>query len=385
MKILILLISIVVLAGCSHPQGDSEPKTVVEVKVTAAQVVDVQLSVVGTASIYPWQQASIASKITAPIRTLVAKKGDSVAAGQVLAYLENRDLVAQRVESLERARADAASTEAVLGQAQKNLDRRQRLYKQGAITARELLASQTELAQARASYNAAHKYLDLIEGSTSRASDHGSAVGDPPQTAFLNTQIEFTKIRSPFAGVVIEQFLYPGDMAKPDSPIFTLMDLSVAVARAQIPETQVAGVARGQACFFESGDLPDRRLGGRVSVVNQAVDLARRTVEVWCEIPNRQQVLRAGVFGSVTVSVGTAPHAVVLPESAVQFKEGSAKGTSMVVDHQHVAHLREVEAIPLPGGKVRVIRGIEAGEVVVTEGGYGLPNGTQVTITDGAK
>jgi multidrug efflux pump subunit AcrA (membrane-fusion protein) len=70
----------------------------------------------------------------------------------------------------------------------------------------------------------------------------------------------------------------------------------------------------------------------------------------------------------------------VLPESAVQFKEGSSKGTALVVDQQRVAHLREVEATPLPGGKVQIVRGIEAGETVVIEGGYGLPDGTHVTL-----
>ena len=385
MKILMVLPSILLLAGCGHPRVDSEPKTVVEVKVTAAQVADVQLSVVAPATIYPREQASIASKITAPIRRLSARKGDKVAAGQVLAYLENRDLVAQRVEALDRARADAASTAAALAQAQKNLDRRQKLYSQGAITARELLASQTELAQARANYDAAHKYLDLLVGSTPRESNHGSASGDPTPTAFLNAQLAFAEIRSPFAGVLTDQFLYPGDMAKPDSPIFTLMDLSVAVARAQVPEGEIARVARGQACSFESVDSPGRRPSGRVSVVNQAVDPARRTVEVWCEIPNPQRSLRAGVFGTVTISVGRAEHAVVLPASAVQFQEGSTKGIALVVDQQHIAHVRKVEARPIQGGRVQIIHGIEAGETVVVEGGYGLPNGTQVTFAEVAK
>jgi acyl-[acyl carrier protein]--UDP-N-acetylglucosamine O-acyltransferase len=63
----------------------------------------------------------------------------------------------------------------------------------------------------------------------------------------------------------------------------------------------------------------------------------------------------------------------------VQFEEGSTKGTALVVDQKHVAHVREVEAHPIPGGRVQIIRGIEMGETVVIEGGYGLQEGTQVT------
>jgi HlyD family secretion protein len=385
MKTLIVCSCIFLLAGCSQVKEEAEPKPVVQVKVTRAERADVQSSVMAPATIYPREQASIASKITAPIRTLPVKKGDTVAAGQVLARLENRDLVAQRGEALNRARADASSAEAALAQAEKNFDRRQKLYDQGAIPSRDLLATQTEAAQARANYEVARKYLDLLQGAAPGASSDRGTTNQETGTAFLNTQIEFTEIRSPFAGVVTEQFLYPGDMAKPETAIFTVMDLSVVVARAQVPESDIAGVAAGQACSFESGDSPNRRSSGRVSLVNQAVDPARRTVEVWCDIPNPQRTLRSGVFGSVTVSVGRAEHAIVLPESAVQFKEGSTKGTAVVVDQQRIAHLRDVEATPLPEGKVRIVHGVEAGETVVIEGGYGLPDGTQVTVAEAAK
>ncbi len=385
MRILTVSTCIFLLAGCSQQNEEAQPKTVMEVKVTQSAVADVQLSVTAPATIYPREQASIASKITAPIRMLLVKKGDTVAAGQVLARLENRDLVAQRGEAVNRARADASSAEATLAQAEKNLERRQKLYDQGAIPARDLLATQTEAAQARANYEVARKYLDLLQGAALGASSDRGTTNQETGTAFLNTQIEFTEIRSPFAGVVTEQFLYPGDMAKPETAIFTVMDLSVVAARAQVPESDVAGVSRGQACSFESGDSPNRPSSGRVSLVNQAVDPSRRTVEVWCEIPNPQRTLRSGVFGSVAVSTGRAEHAIVLPVAAVQFKEGSTKGIAVVVDPQHVAHVRDVEANPIPGGKVRIVHGIEVGETVVVEGGYGLPDGTEVKVAEVGK
>jgi multidrug efflux pump subunit AcrA (membrane-fusion protein) len=109
----------------------------------------------------------------------------------------------------------------------------------------------------------------------------------------------------------------------------------------------------------------------------------RRTVEVWCEIPNRQSLLKAGTFGSVSILVGRVERAIVLPESAVQFKEGSSQGTVVVVDAKSVAHLREVDATLVPSKRVRVNKGVEAGETAVIEGGYGLADGTQVSIGEG--
>jgi len=388
MKTIPVVLACLLLAGCAAQKEEAEPKPVVEVKVAQAELADVQIAVHAPATIFPREQATIASKITAPIRWLGARKGDRVAAGQVLARLENRDLLAQRTEALDRARADLASAEAALNQAQKNFDRRQKLFEQGAIPNRELLTSQTELAQAKASHDVTKKFLDLLDN-PARQQELRSAAVKPEQEkireSFLNAQIEFTEIRSPFAGTITEQYAYPGDMAKPESPIFTVMDLSVAVARAQVPEAEIGGVNIGKACSFENADRPDAKAQGRVAVVNQAVDPARRTVEVWCELPNDRATLRANEFGTLTIVTGAAPKSVVVPKEAVQFLEGTRKGFVMVVGADKHAKRTEIEAGESFAGKVQIKQGLKAGETVIVEGGYGLPDGTEVRVFDEKK
>lgn len=388
MKTIPALLVCLLLAGCAAQKEEAEPKPVVEVKVAQAELADVQIAVHAPATIFPREQAAIASKITAPIRWLGARKGDRVAAGQVLARLENRDLLAQRTEALDRAHADLASAEAALNQAQKNFDRRQKLFEQGAIPNRELLASQTELAQAKAGHDVAKKFLDLLEN-PARQQELRAAAVKPEQEkireSFLNAQIEFTEIRSPFAGTITEQYVYPGDMAKPESPIFTVMDLAVAVARAQVPEAEIAGVNIGEACSFENADRPDAKAQGRVSVVNQAVDPARRTVEVWCELSNARAELRASEFGTLTIVTGAAPKSVVVPKEAVQFLEGTRKGIVMVVGADKRAKRTEIEAGESFAGKVQIKQGLKAGETVIIEGGYGLPDGTEVRLAEEKK
>jgi RND family efflux transporter MFP subunit len=230
----------------------------------------------------------------------------------------------------------------------------------------------------------ARKFLDLLENPSHQKLRVAQAnpEWEKIRQSFLNAQLEFTEIRSPFAGTITEQFLYPGDMAQPGSPIFTVMDLSVAVARAQVPESEIAGVSAGKACVFENPDRPGTKAGGRVSVVNQAVDPARRTVEVWCEIPNARPSLRAGEFGLLSIVIGSAPKSVVVPKEAIQFLEGSHKGIVMAVDVGKHAKKKEVEAGNIFGGKVQIKRGLNAGEVVIIEGGYGLPDGTEVRWTE---
>lgn len=403
-----VLSAALLLSGCAHRE-EAPQKTVVAVKVARAELAEVRLTVTAPATVFPREQANISSRITAHIRELRARKGDTVAAGQ--AVLENRDILAQRDEAraaladaqanlqkistgtlptdVEKARGQVVSAEAALSQAQKNHTRRSELYKQGAIPGRDLLASETDLKQAQASFDVAKRTLDLLEHQ-SRDQDIRIAESQVEQVkaklANVDVQLQFAEIRSPFAGNVTEQFMYPGDLAKPENPIFTVMDLSVAVARAQVPESQAGNVKAGQPCSFASVDASGGAgANGRITVVNRAVDPAKRTVEVWCEISNVEKRLRAGAFGNVTITTGTVPNSLVVPIPAVQFSEGTRSGSAYVVDAKQVAHKVEVETGERSQGNVQITKGLSAGDLVIVEGGYGLPDGTQVRSSEAGK
>ena len=405
MKILFSLACALWLAGCAQNREEAAEKPVVAVKTARAEIADLPQVVSAPATIFPREQANIAARITAPIRELRAKKGDNVRAGQVLAVLENRDLVAQEREAqaavqdaqaslqktvggtiptdIERARGQVETAKAALDQARKNFDRRRDLFQQGAIPQRDLLQAQTELATARANYEVAQKSLDLLQNQ-SQARDIAMGKSRVAQAearlAAVRASLQYAQLRSPFSGTITEQFQYPGDMAKPDAPVYTVMDLSLVVARAQVPETEAAAIRSGQACSFLPADAKDSGTGGRITVINRAVDPSRRTVEIWCEIAHPPLSLRAGVFGNVRIRTGTIPRAVIVPAAAVQFAEGTRNGVLFVVDPRHIAHKREVETGIAFEDKVQIVKGVAAGEQVITEGAYSLPDGAQVTL-----
>ena len=394
------------LASCARREHEEEkPKPLVEVKVARVEAAEIRVTVRAPATVFARESANVAPRVAGPIVALAARKGDRVSAGQLLARLEDRDVAAQKQEAeealadaeatlqritagtlptdVERGRGQVAAAEAALAQARKFHDRRAQLFQQGAIPQRDLQLSQTELAQAQTNYEVALKSQDLL---LNQSRDRDAAIArsrvDQAKARLANTgaQLEFTKIHSPFSGAITEQFLYPGDMARPDAPVFTVMDLSTAVARAQAPEAETAAVRKGQACAFTPSDQPEKEYAGRISVVNQAVDPARRTVEVWCEIPNPQYALRGGAFGAVTILVRSLPRGLVVPEAAVQFEEGTHKGFAMVVTEKKTAVKRAVETGEISGGKVQVLKGLSEGESVVIEAGYGLPDGADVSL-----
>lgn len=399
-----LTIGALILGGCSHKDDPEEkPKVRVAVKTATAEVTDIPLTVRATASLFPREQANVAARTTAPIRSIAVRKGDTVGANQALATLENRDVAAakqeaeaalhdaeanlQKVEAgtvptdIERARGEVETAQAALNQAQAVADRRAELFKQGAIPGRDLLQAQTDLSRAKTAYEVARRSLELLQRQSS-GQDVAMARARVEQARArlnaANAQLQYTEMRSPFAGTITDQLQYPGDMAAPGTPTFTIMDLSLVNARAQVPEADVSRIQQGQACQFVPADTSIPPAGGKVTVINKAVDPQRRTVEVWCEIPNGGRRLRANLFGETVFSVGSA-RGVAIPKSAVLFAEGEHSGTVMVVDARHIAHQREVETAAVAGDKAQIAKGIQPGEVVVTEGGYGLPDGAEVT------
>jgi RND family efflux transporter MFP subunit len=325
--------------ACRSSEAEHEVKPVVTVKVARAELGDLDLALTVPATIFPRERANISSSLTAPIRALRAHKGDRVAKGQVLAVLEDGDLLAQRGEAVAAVRHGE-----VLRQ------RRAQLFEQGAIPQRDLLTTETDLAQARAR-------LERIAA-----------------------QLRFTELRSPFAGTIVEQFLYAGDMVKPDSPVFTVVDLAVAVARAQVPETEVSAVHTGLRATFGAEALGETTAAGQITMVNQSVDAARRTVEIWAELPNREGALRDGVFGHLTIVTEHRPRRVLIPRTAVLLEAGTLAGTVMVVDDHKIAHKRAVQTLTGGGDRVAVASGLAAGETVVVEAGYGLPDNTAVRL-----
>ena len=397
--ILLATLAILLLScGAKKEEPEAKPVVVVTVKTAVARSSIVDRILESPATIFPREQANITPRMTGVIRELKARKGDTVVTGAPLALLENRDLVSQREEAvamqsdaqaslekvrngtlpteIERARGQLETSRALLNQAQTIYSRRKTLFEQGVIPNRDLLVSETELSTARTNAEVARKSLQLLE-QQSGGLDIKIAESRVEQArsrlATITAQLQFAEIRAPFKGVITEQFQYAGDLGQPTAPIFTLVDLSVISARAQVPEADASQLNKGQSCAFNS-------VNGRVTVINRAVDQQRRTVEVWCEIARPPQTLRSGTFGSVAFQTGRTRDMVLVPISALQLQEGTNKGIVMVVDGKKIAHKREVEVGEVIADSRVILSGLKAGETVIIEGGYELPDGVQVQV-----
>jgi len=323
--------------------------------------------------------------------------------GQLLATLENRDLSAAALdnkgayqqaeaaystsigatlpEENAKAELDVQTAQQELEAQQKLYDSRQDLFKQGALPRKDLDAAAVSLAQAKSAYNIARKHLDGLnavgkKGAIKTAT--GQLTSAKGKLLNSEAQLSYSEVRSPISGFITDRPLYPGEMASTAAPLLTVMDISQVIAKAHIPQSDALQLHKGDAATISLAGL-EKPMNGKVSLISPALDPNSTTVEVWVQALNPDQLLRPGTTAQIAITAQTIKDALVVPSAALLNAKGDAAQV-MVVDSQNQASSRDVKTGIQTGQQVQIVSGLKPGEVVVTEGAYGLPDKTKVKI-----
>jgi RND family efflux transporter MFP subunit len=157
-----------------------------------------------------------------------------------------------------------------------------------------------------------------------------------------------------------------------------IVDVSRLVARVNVPVNEASGVKVGQTATVAlaggGGEIP-----GTVTVVSPAADPNAATVQIWIEIANPKEQLKPGATVHVSIVTGTLNGALLVPAAAIL--PGEAGGASvLVVTQDSVAHKRAVQVGVRQDERVQIVKGVSAGEKVVTVGGVGVDDNGKVRI-----
>jgi HlyD family secretion protein len=393
------------LAGCSASEKEKEP--VVTVEAVAPEREDISAVVTGEAVVFPVQQSVITPKITSTIREFKVQRGSKVHKGQVLAILENADLAAAAEQSkgefeqaeatyvttvnsgvpqeMQKAELDAAAAKAGYEAAQKVYDSRKDLFQQGALPRRDLDAAQVALAQAKTQSDVAERQLaDLKRLGEKQAlkSAQGQITAAKGKLQASTAQLSYSQIRSPLDGVVTDRPQYAGELAAANQPLMTLMDLSKVIAKAHISRAEAALLKVGDATDVHVTGSDDA-IHGRVSLVSPALDPGSTTVEVWTEVVKPDARLKPGMTVQVSMVAKSVKDALVIPAAAL-FKTAEGADYVMVAGSDQKAHQKIVKVGIRNGDDAQIVSGLEASEKVITAGGYGLPDKTQIKLQEAA-
>jgi HlyD family secretion protein len=122
----------------------------------------------------------------------------------------------------------------------------------------------------------------------------------------------------------------------------------------------------------------------KVTVVSPAVDPNSTTIQVWVEAGNPGGRLKPGMTVTVNIVNSTVQDAVVVPAEAV-LSAPDGTNSVMVIGPDQVAHAVIVKTGIRQDDEVQILSGLQAGQQVVTQGTYGLPDGAKVTIAGPAE
>jgi RND family efflux transporter MFP subunit len=218
------------------------------------------------------RKAAIASKATGQLEWLGVAEGSRVKAGEVVARIDNRDVLAQAQSAQANVRAARAGLEQALAEER---DAAQLLKRNQDLVAKGFVAQAT-VDTAKARYDRA----------AAGVANARAAIGAAEANA-RNAQVsvDYTLIRAPFDGVILSKSANVGDMVTPFSSaadskgaVVTMADMSTLEVEADVSESSLSKVSVGQPAEIQLDALPDMRFRGHISRMVPTVDRAKATV-----------------------------------------------------------------------------------------------------------
>jgi len=218
------------------------------------------------------RKAAIASKATGRLEWLGVAEGSRVRAGEVIARLDNRDVLAQADSaeaSVRAARAALAQAEAEERDAAQQLARNVDLAARGFVSAATIDSATARHDRAKAGIASARAAIGAAEANARNA----------------RVAVDFTLIRAPFDGVILSKSANVGDIITPFSSaadskgaVVTMADMATLEVEADVSESSLSKVRVGQPAEILLDALPDTRFRGRISRMVPTVDRAKATV-----------------------------------------------------------------------------------------------------------
>ncbi|MBU0501156.1 MAG: efflux RND transporter periplasmic adaptor subunit [Gammaproteobacteria bacterium] len=333
----LLLILPALLGGCGDGQdtGDTgqhkRPVHRVETLTVRSEPVSLQPERAGSLKIR--RQVRIHSQEEGRITQLPFFEGDAVKEGELLAGLDDSLLRAelQKAEAnLHKARLDA---ERLAGLADKRL------------------VSEDERARVSTSLEVAEAEGNL-----------------------LKTRLDHTRITAPFAGLVSERLVEPGDLVARFDHLLTLIDPDSLIVQVSISELLLPSLTRGAPVAIRIDALPGEGFRGRILRIHPRLDAASRQGTVEVSFEQVPPLARGGQLARVSFSIPPRDRLLV-PFTAIQ---RDREGEYLFLARQGKAHRVRIETGLRIGEGVEVLSGLAPGDQVVTRGFMGLTEGKEI-------
>lgn len=344
--------------------GFGGPMAAMPVGVTQAAKGDIDIKLNALGTVTPLATVTVRPQVSGQILRFNFTEGQMVKAGDLLAEIDPRTFRA----AYNQAEGQLERDKATLANAQIDLTRQQALMKANATSGQALATQQATVRSAAATVK----------------SDQAAV-----EAAAIN--LGYTRVTSPVDGRVGIRQVDVGNLvqAGQTNGIVVVTQLSPMSVLFSLPEDNIsdimARVRSGATLSVEAYDRgqTQRIATGTLATVDNVIDPTTGTVKLRAMFDNKDGALFPNQFVNVRLLVDTEKGRTVVPASAIE--RGAQGAFVYVVQKDSTVAMRTVTLGAQDGDRIAVLKGLNPGETVVTDGADRLRDGADVTIPTGTK
>ena len=367
MRVFAALLAAALLVGCGETENKAvKPETVSGLRVQKIELKNVPDELGAPGTVIAAATAQVAARAMGTVLQVAVQEGDAVRRGQLLAQLDERELVARK----DAAHARSQAAEAGVGQAQKamaaaqaNADVMQKTYDRYVYLKEQKSVSPQEFDEISAKQQAAQAQLEQAKA----ALQESQAGKDQAQAEahVAESVASYARIVAPFDGRVVRRTVEPGSLVSPGVPLFVVEDTSRYQLQATLPTEALSFVKKGSVARVQLDAMTVKSLEGKVGEIEAGADPGSHTLNARIDLP-RDVKVESGVFGRAYFALGEK-QALVVPLDVIVAR-GQLRGI-YVIDANGLVHWRVVTLGQSANGLVEVLSGAAAGDAVVLNPG----------------
>ena len=326
---------------------------------------DLSSQVYGNGTVEAKVVVGVSSKITGRIVELYADQGDRVKRGQLLAKLEDTDVIQQQRQSeagLNKSGASLNVELATLQKARANLVLAEKNAKRYKVLAEKNLVAKLEAEQYETSYQVAREEVARSQASVDavRMEQHAGSAG----LGFAKSRVADTLIYASQDGIIISRDQEKGATVTAGMSIFTLADPRTIWIKANVDESQLKGVAVGKKAIITLRSSGSEQLAGTVARLGRQSDRVTEELEVDVAFSTPLVNFHLGEQSDIYIITATKTAVPSLPSATIVMKD-NLRGVWAVVNEK-LAFKPVTVGIEDRRGFTEIVSGLSNGELVVT-------------------